>query len=163
MAVEYPYTTEALITSLAGQLALDLRLDDSADAADDLEFAIDEASAQVGFYLQDRYSDADAAQNRWAQGHATYFAVMVLCQRRLNDVPESVAKEWARREKQLMLVAERKLKVPGLAASRRPVAVTNYHVDLRRFNNNVRVDRSKSTGIAQDYRRPTDDTAPDER
>src|SRR5687767_1119197 len=114
MAVPYPFTTESLITALAGQLAVDLRLDDSADAADDLEFATDEASAQVSFFLQDRYSDADASANRWVQGHATYFAVLVLCQRRLNDVPQSLEKEWARREKQLMLVAERKLKVPGL-------------------------------------------------
>jgi phage gp36-like protein len=161
MAAEYPFTTEAQITSIAGQLALDLRLDDSADAASDLADAIDQATWDVYGYLYPRYSDSLAAENGWVQWHAAWLAVRALCIRRLNDVPESVAKECDRRLKQLEKVQARVMEVPGLAKSRRPVAVTNYHVDLNRYNNQIRVDRNKSTGVAQDYRRRTDDTAPD--
>jgi hypothetical protein len=63
--------------------------------------------------------------------HATWFAVRALCRRRLNDVPKSVDEEWARRQKQLELVQQNKARAPGLANSRRPAAVTSYHVDER--------------------------------
>lgn len=162
MAVEYPYTTAILITKLAGQLAVDLRLDDSADADDDLEFAIDTGTVDVDFYLQ-QYSQADAADNIWVQQHATWMALRALCQRRLNDVPESILKECERREKQLMLVLQRKAPAPRLAKTRRPGVVSNYTTDLRRYNNQGRVDGPRSTGLAEGYQRPTDPTAPDDR
>ncbi len=162
MAVEYLYCTEGDITALAGQLALDLRLDDSADSAADMLWAQESGTSEVDTYLS-RYSQAACAESDWVQKHATWFALRTLCMRRLNDVPESVEKEWARREKQLMLVQQRKMDAPRLAHTRRPAAVTNYTVDLRRFNNQVRVDKTKSTGIARDYNRPTDPSAPDDR
>jgi hypothetical protein len=163
MAVEYPFTTEDKILAIIGQLGVDLRLDDAADADEVMEFAIDEATGEVFFYLYPRYSAALASQNNWVQWHAAWFAVLVLCRRRLNDVPQSVKEEWARREKQLTKVQELKASVPELARSRRPAVVTGYTVDLRRFNNQVRVDRSKSTGVAKNYRRAHDDSAPDNR
>lgn len=164
MAVAIPYTTEARITRLIGELGIDLRVDDAADSGEEddyFEDCIDTGTVEVDFYLS-RYSQADIATNDWCIQHATWFAVRRMCQRRLNDVPESVSKECDRREKQLMLVLQRKVDAPRLAKSRRPVAVTNYHTDLRKFNNQIRVDRSKSTGVAQDYNRPTDNS-PDER
>jgi phage gp36-like protein len=163
MAVEYPYTTESLIVTRLGQLGVDLRLDDSADAESDLEQVIDDATWEVDYYLQDRYLQSDASANGWVQAHATAFAVLFLCQRRGNDPPESLVKECERRSKQLENVRKRQAHVPRLAQARRPAVVTGYSVDLRRFNNQVRVDRSKSTGVAKDYRRATDDAAPDQR
>lgn len=163
MAVEYPYTTEAFIISLAGQLALDLRLDDSADAEADLEWAIDTGTVETDGYLANRYAESVLAENRWVQMHATYFAVRALCQRRLNDVPESIEKACERSEKALLKVQDRKAVVPRAAETRRPIAVCNYHVDLRRFNNTIRVVPSKTTGVAEDYRRAVDDLAPDDR
>lgn len=161
MAVDYPYTTEVLVTSLVGRLGIELRLDDSGDPGDDMDWAIDTGTVEVDFYLS-RYSQVDLAASVWAQTHATWFATRALCQRRLNDVPASVKEECDRREKLLMLVLQRKVDAPRLAKTRRPVAVTNYHTDLRKLNNQIRVDRSKSTGVAEDYRRPTDN-APDDR
>jgi hypothetical protein len=161
MSVTYPYTTEGDVAALAGQFAIDLRLDDSADAAADMEWGIDAGTSEADFYLQD-YSQTDLAASDWVQKHATYFALRALCQRRLNDVPEALAKECERREKQLTLVLQRKARAPRIAKSRRPVAVTNYTVDLRRFNGPVRVDKNRSTGQAKDYRRATDNS-PDER
>lgn len=163
--VDTPYTTEALITRLIGQLGLDLRADDSPDidtATDYMEDAIDTGSADLDFFLS-RYAAADIASNNWCQQHATWFAVRRWCLRRLNDVPKSVLDECKRREDQLMLVLQGKVPAPRLARSRRPVAVTNYHADQRRFNNQVRVDRNRSTGVAKDYRRVDDPSSPDER
>lgn len=165
MAVEYPYTTEARVLLLAGQLGVDLRLDDadeSDDYADAMSWAIDAGTVEVDGYCQ-QYSQADLAASAWVMTHADYFALRALCQRRLNDVPESLAKECERREKQLMLVLQRKFPVPRVAKSRRPVAVTNYNVDLRKYNNTIGVDKTRSTGVAQDYKRPVDDTVVDER
>ena len=162
MAVDYPYCTEADVTALAGQLAIDLRLDDSADPAADLEWAIDDSTVSLDFYLE-TYSQADLATSDWVRVNATYFALRSLCLRRLNDVPESLAKECERREKMLELVRQRKANVPRLSKSRRPAVVTGYTTDMRRPNNQIRVDTTKSTGVAKDYQRPNDPSAPDYR
>lgn len=162
MAVETPYTTEALVTRLAGQLAVDLRTDHALDPETEMQDAIDAGTVDVDFYLADRYAAADIAASEWAIKHATYFALRYLCLLRLNGMPESVAKEVERRMNELELVRTRHARAPRLANSRRPVAVSNYHVDLRRFNNQVRTDRSRSTGVAEDYNRPLDH-APDNR
>lgn len=150
------YTSAGQITALAGQLAIDLRTDDSADAGADLDFAIEAGSAELDFYLS-RYDEADIANSTWAQAHATYFAVRALCLRRLNEAPEGLIKECERREKQLELIRQGKAQAPRIAKTNRPGAVTNYHVDLNRVGNPIRVVRSRSTGRAQGYRRPTDD------
>ena len=160
MAVENPATDEAKITSLLGQLGVDLRTDD-ADYADAIADAVDAGTAELWGFLGARYAAADLADSTWAQWHATWFAIRHLCQRRINDVPESVAKECDRREKQLALVRDGKAKAPFLPNARRPVAVSGYHVDLNRVNNQVRVDRNRSTGVQKDYRRRTDPGAPD--
>lgn len=162
MAVPYPFTTESKIVSIVGRLGVDLRLDDADDTAADMSDVIDEATGEIYFYLQ-RYALSDIASNNWAQWHATWFAVRALCQRRLNDVPTSVEAEWERREKQLQMVMEGKVAGPGLQASRRPIAVNGYTMDQRRFNNQVRVDRSKTTGVAKNFIVPVDVKAPDER
>lgn len=165
MAVDYPYTTEARVLLLAGRLGVDLRLDDVAETGlddDATEWAIGVGTVEVDGYCQ-QYAQADLAASAWVMTHADYFALRALCQRRLNDVPEALAKECERREKILMLVLQRKFPVPRVAKSRRPVVVSGYNVDLRRPNNTVRTDRSRSTGVAEGYKRPTDQTAPDNR
>ncbi len=163
MAVENPATTEALIVKLLGQLGVDLRLDDSVDAADDLAAAVDIGTTDLWFYLAARYAATDIAASTWAQWHATYFAVRFLCERRNNDVPTALEKACKRREDQLLLIQKGKAHAPYLANSRRPAAVTTYHVDGRRYNNQERVDTNRSTGKAKGYVRPTDTTSPDGR
>ena len=165
MAVTTAYTTEALINRLVGRLGIDLRSDDAVDVdeADDMmQDAIDTGTVELDFYLA-RYSVASIAASEWCIQHATWFAVRRWCQRRLNEVPASVEKECKRREDQLLLVLQRKVPAPRLTASRRPAVVTTHTVILRNYNNQVRVDPSRSTGVAQDYRRVIDETAPDNR
>lgn len=162
VAVETPYTTEALITRLVGQLGIDLRDDDAADGTEEalyMQDAVDVGTADVDFYLS-QYLQSGIADNTFCQQCATFFAVRYLCLRRLNDVPESILKECERREKMLELVRTGKARL-RIAKTRRAATVTNHAVDLRRANNQVRVDTNRSTGVAQDYRRRTDDAAPD--
>jgi hypothetical protein len=151
------YTTADAVTALAGQLAVDLRTDDG-DAGDLLAAAIDYASGRVDFYCA-RYSQTELAASRWVQGVATFIALRWLCLHRLNEVPASIAEEWDERKAELEQIQNGTGTVPGAANSRRPLSVTNYHVDLRRTNRQVRVDRDRSTGLAQGYSRPTDPTA----
>lgn len=156
------YTTAAAVTELAGQLAVDLRTDDT-DLDTAVAAAIDFASGEVDFYCS-RYAQAELAANRWVANTAAFIAVRWLCLRRLNEVPKAVQAEWEDDLKpKLEAVQQGKASVPRAAATRRPGTVTNYHVDLRRFNNQGRVDRNRSTGQARDYKRPTDPTAPDNR
>ena len=162
MAVETPYTTAARIIALVGELGVDLRTDDVADIDESLEYAVDAGTTDEDFYLS-KYSPADIAVNEWCIQNATWFGVRALCLRRLNEVPEGVAKECERREKLLQKVLEGKWRAPRLPNSRRPVTVTNSVVILRNANNQVRVDRSRSTGVAHGYVRPVDDSAPDDR
>ena len=163
MAVDTPYTDESRIVSLLGQMGIDLRLDDSVDAASDLSDAIDVGTMDLDYYLADRYAAADIAGSEWCMQQATFFAVRWLCVRRGNGPPAEFEKEMKRREDQCELIRERKANVPRLAHSRRPGVVTNHKVDLRRWNNQVRTDTTRSTGQAQGYNRPTDNTAPDDR
>lgn len=154
------YSTSTEIDALAGSVGVDLRTDDGTEATL-VQDAIDYAAGEVDFYCQARFSGLDEIQ--WVRNVATAFAVEWLCNRRLNSVPESLAKMCDRYREKLELVLERKAVVPGATRSRRAVAVSNQVVDLRRYNNQTRVDLPRSTGVAEGYTRQTDPTAPDQR
>lgn len=160
MEEDQVYCSAADVVALAGQLAVDLRTDDVPDLDAHLEHAAREGSARVDFYCG-RYSQAELAANRWVNGVATFLAVRWLCQHRLNEVPAAIETVWEERKAELELILQRKAEVPRAARSRRPGTVTNYRVDLGRLNNQVRVDRPRSTGLAKDYRRRTDTGSPD--
>ncbi|VTT96560.1 : DUF1320 [Gemmataceae bacterium] len=154
------YSSDTEMQNLAGQVAVDLRTDDAVTATL-LQAAIDYAGGEVEFYCQGRFSLLDTVQ--YARNAATAFALEWLCMRRFNAVVEPLTKMCDRYREQLTKVAEGKFTIPGAARSRRQVTVTNQVVDLRRFNNQVRTDRSRSTGVAKGYVRPVDYNAPDER
>jgi hypothetical protein len=156
------YCVAADVIALAGELAVDLRSDDVPDLDAHIDAAISASSSRIDFYCA-RYSETELAANRWVKGAAALLAVRWICQRRLNDVPASIEAEWEERRAELQAILDRKAEVPRAARSRRPITVTNSVVDLNRRNNQVRVDRNRSTGVANDYKRPTDPTAPDER
>lgn len=149
------YTTAAEVSDLAGELAVDLRTDDGSELAL-MAAAIDYASGRIDFYTIPPYSQLVLAGSRWVRDVATVFALHWLCLRRLNEAPKSLESDREERLEELKLIQEGKAQVPGVARSRRPVTVTNQRIDLRRFNNNPRSDRARSTGAPGDYRRPTD-------
>lgn len=156
------YTTAARIILKAGPLAVELRTDDD-DADAILTQCCQTATNQVDWYCE-KYSQTELAANGWIQDAATVYATMELCKHRLNPIPGELQKEWDEDYLvKLDAIQKGKAVVPRAATSRNPASVTNYAVDLRRPNNQVRVDRSRSTGQAQDYTRPTDQNAPDQR
>lgn len=158
-----PYCTAGDITTLAGQLAVNLRTDDVADIDSHLESAATWARGRIDFYCS-RYSQTVLAGNEWINGVATFLGVFWLCTHRLNEVPTSIQKMWEEEYKpELVLIQKGQAEVPRAAKTRRPITVTNTNIDNRRFNNQIRVDTTRSTGVAKDYKRPTDPNAPDER
>lgn len=157
-----PYTTATQIDLLAGTMAVDLRTDDGVEATLVAQ-AIDYASNQIEFYCS-RYSVTELAANGWVQDAATIIALKWLCLRRLNSVPDGIKAEWEEVFlPQLTKILEGKATVPRAATARNPVSVTNHSTDLRRLNNQIRVDRSRSPGVADGYVRPMDIMAPDQR
>lgn len=158
------YCTADDVIALAGQMSVELKLDDldPAEADEFMAEAIDYASGRIDFYCA-KYGQAELAGNRWVKGIAVLVALRKLSSRRGNRPTKGMEKEWEERQAELELIRQGKGRVPGAATSRRPVTVTNTHVDLRRTNNQIRVDKARSTGVAKDYRRPVDPTAPDQR
>lgn len=155
------YTDSDHITAIVGQYGVNLRTDDGT-LATLIDDAIAWGTTQVDFYCS-RYEADDLAANEWVKNVAAFVAVQWLCLRRLNSVPRSIADVWKETIKpQLELIQMGEANVPRLDRSRRPIAVDNYHVDQGRFNNQVRVDRTKSTGVTE-LRQSIDVTAPDQR
>lgn len=154
------YSSATEIDQLAGTTGVDLRTDDATEATI-VQEAIDYAGGELDFYAQGRWSSLDSVQ--YVRNAATHLALEWLCLRRLNSVPASLAKACDRYREKLELVMLGKVVIPGATRSRRQVTVTNQVVDLRRANNQVRTDRTRSTGTANGYTRPTDSTAPDDR
>lgn len=156
------YCQPSDVIALAGDLALDLRNDD-VDFDTQMIAAISWASGRIDYYCA-KYGEDVLAVNRWVNGVTTFLAVYWHCIHRLNDVPKSIQKMWDDEYKpELQAIQKGTADVPRAVTSRRPVAVSNYNVDLRRANNQVRTDRTRSTGVSQGYVRPTDNTAPDDR
>lgn len=155
------FSSIAEMTNLAGQVAVDLRTDDAAPAAELMQAAIDYAGGEVEFYCQGKFGLLDSVQ--YVRNAATAFALEWLCMRRLNAVTDALTKMCDRYREQLGKVAEGTFTIPGAARSRRAATVANQAVDLRRFNNQVRTDTTRSTGVAKGFRRVTDGNAPDER
>lgn len=162
MAVDTPYTDAPAVLAIGGELGVDLRSDDVPNLDDQMTRAISFATGRVDFYCA-RYAPADLAASQYVNDVAALLAVRWLCLHRLNEVPRSVEAEWEERQKELELIRQGKANVPRIAVSRRPGVATNYHVDQRRFNNQVRVDPARSTGRASGYVRPVDQSAPDQK
>jgi len=157
------YTTAASLDALAGTLAIDLRGDDAADQAALTAAAVTAGSTKVDFYCQGRWTEAVLAANDYVNQAATAFALEWYCLRRLNDVPASLKAYCDEFREQLKLVMEGRAVIPRAARARRAITVTNPVVVLRKPNNQVRVDRSRSTGKRDGYAVPYDETAPDAR
>lgn len=159
---DLPYCTPGDVIAVAGQWAIDLRTDDVPDLDAHLALAIEYASGRIDYYCH-RYAQPVLAANRWVKGVAEIVAVRWLCIHRLNNCPQALDTEWEERRAELDEVRAGRSEVPRAPRTRRAVTVTNSTVDLRRVNNQVRVDRARSTGVAKDYRRPIDPKAPDQR
>ena len=154
------YTDADHIANIIGQYGVNLRTDD-ADGQTLTTAACTYATTQIDFYCG-KYDADDLAANEWVMQVAAFVAVRWMCMRRLNSVPKGIADEWKDNLKpQLELIQMGEAVVPRIDQPRRAVAVDNYHADQRYFNDQVRVDTSRSTGVTELPRR-TDWTAPNQ-
>ena len=136
---------------------------DDADYLTLIEDAIDYAGGEVDQYCQGKYLQSDLSNSQYVNNVATSFALEWFSLRRFNTVSESLSEMCDRYRDMLEKVLEGRAVLANVPRSRRPVTVTTRVVDLRRFNNQVRTDRTKSTGVAKGYIEPIDPTAPDNR
>lgn len=146
------YTTEAELRTFMSDAGVDLRSDHDLDNA--VPAAVRYASGRILFYLGAQY-DADALSGSdWVAYCALILAAHHLCKNRLN--PDQVASDYDEVLAELKAVQEKKLTIPGIAAGRSmaPV-VSNFRVDLGRYPG-VRVERPRSTGATDGYKRKID-------
>lgn len=159
------YTTETRLRYRCSQLGVDLRSDhdpntaaSSADATGAIGEAIESASADISFHCW-QYSPSALSSIEWIAKIATDLAVYYLCQLRNNSPPDSVTTMYERALKWLEKIQDGKAIVPGAPAGRgaAPV-VSNFRVDLNRYPA-IRVERPRSSGSAEGYKRRTDPSA----
>lgn len=161
MATETVYTTASAILTRVSQLGVDLRTDESPPPPDDpIVEAITEASADIDFHCLLQYPAAQLATSRWIAARAIDCAVYHLCCRRFETPPASVTKRYETAIEQLELVRTGQAKVPGIARSRGAApTLSQPRIDLRRYPAS-RIEKPRSIGDADGYRRDYDDGAP---
>lgn len=151
------FTTAARIAKRVSQVAIDLRTDHDPDGS--LDEVIADATAEVYFYCW-RYSPASLALSEWVQSKATDVAVYFLCCLRLNDAPGSAQTLFDHAIKQLEMVQSGKVVIPGVAAGKGSApTVTTQRVAFGRGYPYIRTERPRSTGVAEGYKRRTDESA----
>jgi phage gp36-like protein len=159
------YTTAERLARRCSRLGVDLATDHAPDesaAGDDADGgvgeAIDSASSDISFYCW-RYDPRSLSNVDWIGKIATDLAVYYLCQLRNNQPPKSVEKLYDKAVELLTKVQDGKAVVPGAAAGRGAApSVSNFRVDMNRYPA-VRVERPRSSGSPEGYKRRTDPTA----
>lgn len=146
------YTTEAELRTYISDAGVNLRTEHDIISA--IPAAIRYASGRILFYCGDQYTALALASSDWVAYCCLILATHHLCKNRLN--PDQTASEYEEVLAELKLVKEKKYVIPGIAAGRgnSPV-VSNFRVDLNRYPG-VRVERPRSTGTTEGYRRRTD-------
>lgn len=148
------YTDAARVTRRVSTLGVELRTD--AAPGDGMAEAMEEAAADVEFYCGARYLPVSLAGDRWVQKIATDLAVYYLCMIRLGPPPKAVVKMYDKAVEKLEHVKAGVWTIPGLPQGRSSApSVTNFSVSPN-LQPGVRVDRPRSTGKADGYRRPID-------
>lgn len=148
------YCTMDDIAVVLSQAGIDLRMDDAPPIDEDE--ILDEVGAIVDEYCFARYSPANLATSRWVKHRAKRIGAKVLCDRRGNLPPASIAANYdeilVRLEKvrlgQLNIadIPERKTAVPVLSVPR---------VRLRPFPHTV-IEKTLGTGQPRDYKQIVD-------
>lgn len=157
------YTTAARLAARVSQPGVDLRTDHDPNEADDgvspatgaLYEAIDSASADIEMYCW-AYSPATLLLSRVVGNLATDLAELRLYELRGDTPPSAVQKKADRALEYLQKVMDNKARIPDAAMGKGAAPVlSNFRVDLGRYPG-VRVERPRSTGTAEGYRRRTD-------
>lgn len=154
MASTYCTTDDVeFVISVAGVTAC---LDDdetgrrSAKASTWLATAIAWSASEINEFAQHQYRTSELlASNAWLSRANAYMAVEILCKRRSNPVPESIAEEVQKIREKLVSVRWGRTRIPDqLPSADHTPAVSNFRVEPRKYTNPVRVVEAESTGDA---------------
>lgn len=152
------YCTQYDCDDILSQFGVVARTDDDDDGDEDtesvgttglVEVCIEQASTDMNRYLYQRYTSAVIAASTWARYCCAVLSVCLLCRRRGNPIPQSLADEAE--YYRMALEAIRKGNEPlmsdtGPSVARFQVApmMSNLTVDGRFSRNKVRVVRTTS-------------------
>lgn len=152
-ALTYLYTSADEVSDLLSSEGVDIRLDDDADEfVDSSELLrldpgiINYATSKVNLYLGERYAAADLATSWQVHEWCTVIAAVMLCRRRANPVPKTLAKEQreAIEEMREVRVGDLSLSDIGERESSQP-SLSNMTMDRRYHARPLRKQKSLST------------------
>lgn len=149
--------TQANVEAILSQYGVEASLEDNADgmidatvdgAASDF---LEKASADVCFYLFQRYEIAAITASAWAKWTAAIFCARDMMTRRGNPCPDSLQREYDKREELLKAIALGTFSLPGDTGLANPQfdespTVSNMTVDGRYHRRKVRRVPTTSTG-----------------
>ena len=109
--------------------------------------AIERAAGKMNSFLDTRYQLSDLASNQWCQDANAVIAIAYLAERRSNDIPASILREFNQYLSDLGDIQAGRMKIPQQLESVETIpTVTNFATDLRAKRNKVKRVDLTSTG-----------------
>lgn len=145
----YTYTSRVEVERLISVAGVGMRVSDL--TGDNLstywEELIADATDTVNQYVLGWYEAEDLANNRWVRTRASWIALMQLCRRRANPVPDAVSTRYEEVIDELDRVLRGSIQVPRLGTrSDMLPSLSNVRVDDRFMSRKIRVNPNISTG-----------------
>lgn len=149
------YCTVDDLKDRIGELGLELRIDDLPPNTDGAGGSISRASRRIDMYASLRYGSG-LANSAVIQDMCADLAVVALCRRRGNPVPESLAEEEAFWMSELEQIRRGLVYLPDAAELRVNGPVLSKQRPVLRPYPSIVTERKDSTGIAEGYRQQRD-------
>jgi hypothetical protein len=146
--LSYVYTSENEITRLISQTGVALRVSDLTGTEKTTYWVevTEEASDFINQYCTN-YDPADMADSRWVRSRATWIALVLLCRRRANPVPDSIIQRYEEILEELRLILAGVLQIPRLdPVSDTLPTMSNQRVDDRFRHRKLRTNPTISVG-----------------
>lgn len=147
------FTTTAKIKKQISLDAYTLRTDDSATDTDVnlISQVIDDASLEALEYLGLNYSMAELQASNVVEKHTRYIAVKILCERRINPVPQSAILRYEKTIAYLEQLQSMEKMLPDAMPGKGFAPVLSNVSEKRRPLPHAAVDRRRSTGKGEGY------------
>lgn len=152
-----PYCTVQNIQDRLSLVGVTLRVDDDPTVVDAV---IKNASTKINFYCFGKYSPEVLAANDWVTERCTDIATCILCKRRGNPCPQSVADDFDAAIADLQLIRTGAAQIPDAAQRKGQCPVLSQpRVKLYPVPESV-IERNRSTGNPQNYPQRNDPFEP---
>ena len=152
MAVEtlaYRYTSQDEVERLFSTIGVSLRVADLGGTNRTTYWTevTEEATDIVNQYVLLYYDADDLANSRWVRYHATWIALVLLCRRRGNQVPQGIMDRYNEIIADLEMVRDGKMQIPRVPTTFNNLpSMSNMRVDDRFYTRKLRVNPNISVG-----------------